>query len=92
MKAHALLAAFILPVAIMFSVTGALYTWGIKGEYEATTYELHLKKPIQNDIVSLTEIVKNELKRQNIEAPSGQATIKTIGSSFRLGAMMISGV
>ena len=32
MKAHALLAAFILPVAIMFFVTGALYTWGKKGD------------------------------------------------------------
>ena len=84
MKTHAVLAAFILPVAILFLVTGALYTWGIKGGYETTTHELHLKKPVQDDVVSLTELVKNELKRKDIEAPSGQAKIKRIGSSFRL--------
>ena len=84
MKAHALLAAFVLPVAIMFFVTGALYTWGIKGGYETTTHDLHLKKPIQDDLVSLTELVKDELKRLDIEVPSGQAKIKRIGYSFRL--------
>ena len=31
MKVHTILAAFIFPVALMFMITGALYTWGIKG-------------------------------------------------------------
>jgi len=84
MKAHALLAAFILPVAIMFFVTGALYTWGIKGDYDTTIHELHLKKPIQGELRELIELAKNELKRQDIETPSGQAKIKKIGSSFKL--------
>lgn len=84
MKAHAVLAAFILPVAIMFFVTGAFYTWGIKGSYDTTTHELHLQRPIQDDLTSLVAITKNELKKQNISTPSGQAKIKTIGASFRL--------
>lgn len=84
MKAHALLAAFILPVAIMFFVTGALYTWGIKGGYDTTAHELHLKKPIQGELDELVALVKKELKRQDIETPSGQPKIKRIGSSFKL--------
>jgi hypothetical protein len=84
MKAHALLAAFILPVAIMFFVTGALYTWGIKGDYDTTTHELHLKSPLQGELTELIELAKKELERQDIETPSGQAKIKRIGSSFRL--------
>jgi hypothetical protein len=75
MKAHALLAAFILPVAIMFFVTGALYTWGIKGDYNTTAYELDLKKPIQGDLAELVALATKELKKQNIEPPSGQAKI-----------------
>ena len=75
MKTHALLAAFILPAAIMFFVTGALYTWGIKGEYNTNTYELHLKKPIQGELDELVALAKSELKRQKVELPSGQAKI-----------------
>jgi len=84
MKTHALLAAFILPVAIMFFVTGALYTWGIKGAYDTTTHELHLKEPVQDELTELVTLAKNELKRQDVALPSGQAKIKRMGSSFML--------
>jgi len=84
MKAHALLAAFILPVAIMFFVTGALYTWGIKGNYVTSVHELQLQKPIQDELAELVALVKDELNRQDIEAPTGEAKIKRMGSSFRL--------
>jgi len=84
MKTHALLAAFILPVAIMFLVTGALYTWGVKGGYKTTTHELHLKTPIQGELTELITLAKNELKKQNIELPTGQAKIKRIGPAFKL--------
>ena len=83
-KAHTLLAAFILPVAIMFFVTGALYTWGIKGDYETTTQELQLKEPIQGELVELVALAKNELKKQDLEMPSGKAKIKKIGTAFQL--------
>ena len=84
MKIHALLAAFILPVAIMFFVTGALYTWGIKGGYDTSTHELHLQEPIQAELTELVALAKSELKRQNVELPSGQAKIKKSGTSFML--------
>ncbi|NYT46742.1 MAG: hypothetical protein H0A75_02915 [Candidatus Methanofishera endochildressiae] len=53
-KAHMALAAFILPVAILFVITGALYTWGKKGDYETQTVVLPLKQPMQQDKAWLT--------------------------------------
>ena len=84
MKAHTLLAAFILPVVVMFLITGALYTWGIKGEYETTVHELHIKTPVQGQLNELMNIAKQELKEQSIPIPTGQAKIKKIGDSFKL--------
>jgi len=84
MKTHALLAAFILPVAIMFFVTGALYTWGIKGNYDTTAHEINLNTPIRGELSELVAIATKELKKQNIEAPTGQAKIKKIGGAFKL--------
>lgn len=84
MKAHAVLAAFILPVAIMFFVTGAFYTWGIKGSYETTAHEVHLQKHIEPDLAELVTLATRELRKQNIEVPTGQAKIKKIGGSFML--------
>ena len=46
MKIHSLLAAFIFPVAIMFMVTGSLYTWGIKGSYFVETFDIPLEQAI----------------------------------------------
>lgn len=84
MKVHALLAAFILPVAIMFFVTGAFYTWGIKGTYNTSTYELPLQMPLQDEDVDLVSIVTQELKKKNIALPSGQAEIKRMDNAYRL--------
>jgi len=84
MQFHALLAAFILPVAIMFFVTGALYTWGIKGGYDTTTHVLHLNEPVQAELTELVALANSELKKLDVEPPSGQAKIKKIGSSFKL--------
>jgi len=83
-KAHTVLAAFILPVTIMFLLTGALYTWGIKGSYDTAVYKIHLQKPIEEEVSALVKLVTQELEKQNIEIPSGKAKIKRIGKSFRL--------
>ncbi len=84
MKAHAILAVFILPIAIMFFVTGALYTWGIKGEYETTIHKIHLEAPMKNQLEELVNLAKKELKTLSISVPTGQAKIKNIGNSFKL--------
>jgi len=85
MKAHALLAAFILPVTVMFVVTGALYTWGIKGDYDTTTQEISLNAPMQDELTELVAIATKELKKYNLEVPTGKAKIKRISGTFKLG-------
>lgn len=84
MKVHALLAAFILPVAIMFLFTGSLYTWGIKGNYISDVYEVHLTKPIQSDVGELKELAKLELQKLGTDLPEGQPALKVYGSHFLL--------
>ena len=81
-KAHMIVAAFILPVALMFFATGALYTWGVKGGYSSDTYILQLQQPMQQNKEWLTEKVINELALRSIVLPSGQAKVKTAGNSF----------
>ncbi len=84
MKVHVLIAVFILPVAIMFFVTGALYTWGIKGDYETTVQKLHLKIPLQEELSYLVNVAVEELSKQEVSLPTGKAKIKKIGQSFLL--------
>ena len=81
-KLHLVLAAFILPVALMFFITGALYTWGVKGSYDAEVYKLQLNQPMQSNKAWLTHMVTNELELRDIEMPSGNAKIKKVGNSF----------
>lgn len=84
MKFHALLAAFILPVMVMFLVTGALYTWGIKGNYSNDVYEIQLSKPIQSDLSELMSIAQLELENLNTGFPEGKPKLKVYGSHFLL--------
>ncbi len=82
MRVHMLLAAFVLPVAIMFLVTGGLYTWGQKGSYVTETVELPLAQPITGDEALLTGLVTQVLSDRGLQPPSGGAKIKKAGTSF----------
>ncbi|KGD60156.1 hypothetical protein T9A_02729 [Alcanivorax jadensis T9] len=84
MKAHALLAAFIFPAAIMFMVTGALYTWSVKGGYKNDVYEVKLSKPVQSNLSELINLAQLELDDLVIEYPEGQPKLKAYGSHFLL--------
>jgi uncharacterized iron-regulated membrane protein len=83
-KIHLLLATFMLPIAMMFLLTGALYTWGIKGHYDTNTHEIALDAPLVSDLGSLMAVAQTELTRLGIEQPTGSPGIKTAGTSFRL--------
>jgi hypothetical protein len=83
-KIHMLLAAFILPVAVMFLVTGGLYTWGVKGSYESTAYDIALSAPLTDDSAKLQELTEAELARLSVAFPSGKAKVKHIGTAFLL--------
>ena len=84
MKIHVLLAAFILPVAAMFAVTGSFYTWGIKGNYSNDVHEIVLNKPLSADTAALTKLAGSELNNLNITAPEGKPKLKRFGSHYLL--------
>lgn len=83
MKIHMALAAFILPVAFMFLLTGGLYTWGIKGDYHDSSIDLALEQPLVADKAVLHDLVSKELDQRGIGFPSGNAGVKLGGTSFR---------
>jgi hypothetical protein len=83
-KIHMLLAAFIFPVAVMYLVTGGLYTWDIMGTYDQHKYDVVLDSALPEDEVVLKELAASELRRLAIAPPSGGAKIKKIGQSFQL--------
>ncbi len=84
MKVHALLAAFILPIALMFLVTGALYTWGVKGDYANEKYDVRLEESLQADVTALHSLAVSELNRLGISQPEGSYRLKTYGEHFLL--------
>lgn len=83
-KSHALLAAFILPVAIMFIVTGALYTWGQKGSYANEVHEITLSSPLEAELPGLKALAVSELSKLSASEPEGAAKLKAYGNHFLL--------
>lgn len=83
-KIHTVLAAFFLPVGIMYAVTGGLYTWGIKGNYESQEYLLELGHSVPADLSSLTALAEKELETRGISYPTGGARVRTVGTSYAL--------
>lgn len=77
-----LLAAFVLPVAIMFLVTGGLYTWGQKGSYVSESVDLALEQPLADDQAMLTGLVTQTLAERGLDTPSGGAKVKQAGTSY----------
>lgn len=83
-KIHMLLAAFIFPVALMFVITGGLYTWEFKGSYETVTHAISLAERMEKDQQKLLALARRELERLKVPLPSGKAGVKSAGTSYYL--------
>lgn len=81
---HLWLAAFFLPIAVMFATTGGLYTVSIKGSYVETSRTLELEQPLAAELSLLTGIVERALDAEGVAHPSGAASVKKAGTSFEL--------
>ena len=81
-KVHMLLASFMFPVALMFLVTGALYTWGITGTYENRDLVFGVSEPLEKDEGALKALVEQELARQGVAPPTGKSRIRSIGDAY----------
>ena len=83
-KLHLLLAAFLFPAALMFLITGGLYTWGFKGSYVTETVDISLTSPLTRDAAALTQLATAELQARDVALPTGGASIKSGGTSWKL--------
>jgi hypothetical protein len=81
---HLYLAAFFLPIALMFAATGGLYTVSIKGQYEETAHQIAIPAPLEANLPALTTLAAAELERLGIAVPTGAAGLRKAGTSFEL--------
>lgn len=81
---HLLLAAFLFPIALMFAITGGLYTLEIKGSYRETVQAVPLTAPLQPDLAALTTLASSTLSGLGESLPSGGAAVRKAGTSFEL--------
>ena len=82
MKVHTLLAVFLLPVAIMFFVTGALYIWEIKGEQEKYNHNINLETSFSGELTEFVLLTENKLNALNFPIPTGEPKIKEKGEKI----------
>ncbi|MFK7790051.1 MAG: hypothetical protein AB8C95_11250, partial [Phycisphaeraceae bacterium] len=52
---HTVLAAFFLPMGIMYAITGGLYGLGLKGGYDTVETELKLEAPLDGELSTLVK-------------------------------------
>jgi hypothetical protein len=94
MQVHLILATFIFPIALMFLITGTLYTLGVKGSYDTQVYTLPLTAPLPKDDAALTDFVTQELQKLQLSPPTGAAsnesTDKLIELNWRGAALRVT--
>jgi hypothetical protein len=73
---HLVFAALLLPFIITFAITGALYTWGVKGAVEANQYDIVLSQPLKYEAEYLHHWLEDVLEIKGIDTPSGQGKMK----------------
>lgn len=79
---HTALAAFFLPMGIMFAITGGLYAIGITGTYKTTEHSVALDAPLSGDLSAFVALAEQELDRLGLGTPTGKAGVKKGGTSY----------
>ena len=81
---HLIVASFFLPFALMFLVTGALYTISIKGTSIARQETVALTAPLPTELGPLVTAASAVLKEKGIAQPTGDASLRKVGSAVQL--------
>ncbi len=76
MKWHVLLAAVMLPIAVLYFVSGALYTLDIKGKVSKQKINIELHKPFEPNLELLARAAKQSLLEHQLPLPSGEPVLK----------------
>ena len=75
MRTHTLLAAFFLPVGLLFLVSGVLLTFNIKVASRDAKAQL-IAPALTPPVLDAVKLVQDECSRQNISIPSGDPSIR----------------
>lgn len=67
MKIHLYLSLFFLPMALIYAITGAFYTFGFKVNAGANVVQIHLNEPITHK--NAQEIMIKLIKDNNLKMP-----------------------
>lgn len=81
---HVVLASYFLPIAVMFAVTGALYTLAIRGKVTESQSPVALAEPLKPDLAVMVKAATDELAKRGLSAPSGSASLRENPRGFSL--------
>lgn len=73
---HSLLAGFLLPIALVVVIGGALYTMDVKGKVAKTEIDWPLAKPFKADLDWLTVQATQALAQKGLQLPDDEPTLK----------------
>jgi len=74
-KVHAILACVALPLAVLYFISGALYTMDIKGTIKKQVIPLTLSSRFTPDLAMLSALARSELEQRGLARPGGDPTI-----------------
>ncbi len=75
MKIHAYISMFFLPLALIYSITGAMILLGNRGERVTQKIEINSPTKWKSDIDFQKKFVEDYLKSQNLTLPAGEPRI-----------------
>ncbi len=84
MKFHMYLGLLFVAPALMFPLTGGLYTFGIKGNYDTSRHEISIETEMTPDLAVLEPLLRQMLEDRKLDTPSGTLQIRKAGTSWQL--------
>ncbi len=84
-----ILAAMVLPLLLMYCISGILYTFDIKGHIQKKKFDIVLEQPISLALDTFASVTKQYLLAHQLPIPDGDMTLKKRKSSylFRWGSL-----
>ena len=79
---HMVLAAILLPILLMYSIGGILYTFDIKGHIQKQKFDIILEQAVQLDLDAFAEVTKENLLAHHLPIPDGDMRLKKKKSSY----------
>jgi len=76
MKLHVMIAAVMLPVALLYFISGALYTLDVKGSVTKQKINIELQRPFEPNLMVLAKAAKQTLLEHQLPLPSGEPLLK----------------